>query len=500
MATRSILAAAASAASRGARCGELLCQKDSYARECRARVIACVPHPAEESKQGGGKKSKKGKKNKKAAAGGAADAPPAGDLYDVVLTDTVLFPEGGGQPSDRGTVGGVPCLRCENVDGTAVHVLSGPLAVSEGEDAGDEVEVTVDWSRRWDHMTQHSAQHLVTALAMKRWGYETTSWNLGEEASFLELGTADLHEDQKRELEQAANEAIRASKPVLPSWHSVEDVNGGNVPGLRVSSKALPDSVTGPVRVVAFEGIDTNSCCGTHVQHTGHLQAVKLLKAEKSKGSVKLWFLAGKRVLKSLGDSMERQTKLGAVLSVGPADLVDRVEDLSVKHRAADKAGKALALELVDLFAAQIKAQQRQQQQQQQEEEEAKDEKKKPGRAVSFCRGPPETAPLGGLTPTEFLKALASAVTEETDLVLIAAVAAPADAAGKPVAGGSFVVAAQAAEDVAAAGKAVAEALCGRGGGKGNRFQGKCTAALPPEVLESAAAAANEALTAAGRE
>jgi hypothetical protein len=117
------------------------------------------------------------------------------------------------------------------------------------------------------------------------------------------------------ELEAASNDAIRAGTPITPSWHSVADVNDGNardwlsiprplgcpslladplltqrpmdrdstpqVPGLRKSSKALPPSVTGPVRVITFEGIDTNTCCGTHVQSTARLQAVKLLKVEK---------------------------------------------------------------------------------------------------------------------------------------------------------------------------------------------------------------------------
>jgi Ser-tRNA(Ala) deacylase AlaX len=77
-------------------------------------------------------------------------------LFDVVLEDTVLFPEGGGQPSDRGTVGGVECVAVENVDGIAVHVVTAPL------EEGSQVDVQVDWNRRWDHCTQHSMQATIS--------------------------------------------------------------------------------------------------------------------------------------------------------------------------------------------------------------------------------------------------------------------------------------------------------------------------------------------------
>ena len=216
------------------KCGELACQKDSYLRLLpAARVVSCKPRAA----------APKGKADKKK---GSADKQPV-QLFDVVLTDTVLFPEGGGQPSDCGTVGGVPCVGVENIDGVAVHVLSGPV------EEGREVEVEVDWERRWDNLTQHSTQHLVTALASQTFGVETISWYLGEQSSFLELGTTSFTHEQMKQLEKLSNEAIRDGLAVTPSWHNVSDVNDGNVPGLRKSAKALPESVVGP-------GINVKTC------------------------------------------------------------------------------------------------------------------------------------------------------------------------------------------------------------------------------------------------
>ena len=214
----------AALAGRTTPCGELACQKDSMLRTLTTRVVSCTlraaPPPAP---SGGGKKGKK-------------DITP---LWDVVLADTVLFPEGGGQPADCGTVGGVPCTRVDNVDGVAVHALSLPF------EAGIEVEVEVDFARRWDHATQHSAQHLITALALKKWGVPTVSWGLGlwagaEEAggggaessggggggaSFLELGTPSLDAAAVAELEEEVNEAIRGATTVAPSWHPAADVS-----------------------------------------------------------------------------------------------------------------------------------------------------------------------------------------------------------------------------------------------------------------------------------
>ena len=116
----SIVASAVTpASSTPVRCGELLCQKDSYARTLDTVVVSCEPKTAQEA-------AAKGKKK------GGAESAPAEQLWDVVLGNTVIFPEGGGQPSDCGTVGGVPCLRVDNVDGLAKHVLTAPLAKMSG--------------------------------------------------------------------------------------------------------------------------------------------------------------------------------------------------------------------------------------------------------------------------------------------------------------------------------------------------------------------------------
>lgn len=426
-AAQSRASAVSASAVHAVRCGELLCQRDSYAREIRTVVVSCEPKAAAAASP-----PPKGKKK--------PPAPPPEEkaLYEVVLGDTVIFPEGGGQPSDCGTVGGVSCLRVDNVDGTAKHILTAPLQ------PGTPVDVVVDWQRREDHMAQHSTQHLVTAIALRKWGFETTSWGLSESTSFLELGTPEFSPQQLDELEVAANDAVRAATPVTPSWHSVADVNDGAVPGLRKSSKALPPSVTGPVRVITFEGIDTNTCCGTHVQNTARLQAIKLLRVERAKGCCRVHYVAGGRVIGHLGSGYERAAALASRMNVPQEQLLARYEEVVKKSAEHEKLARSLSLEVVQLIAEALKA------------------RAAAGERVMHVHRPTADA--------DFVKSLATALDlalEERGALLLITV-------GEGDGDGTFTLAGPPAL-VDAASTAVAKVLEGRGGGKGGRFQGKCS-------------------------
>ena len=116
------------------------CQRNSYVKELRSVVLSC----------------------RKVA-----------EKYHVVLDDTVLFPEGGGQPDDRGRIGDVEVEQVYRDGSKAVHVVSKPLNENES------YSCSIDWNRRFDHMQQHSGQHLLSAIADLKYGYKTTSWDLG---------------------------------------------------------------------------------------------------------------------------------------------------------------------------------------------------------------------------------------------------------------------------------------------------------------------------------
>ncbi|KAJ4448866.1 hypothetical protein ANN_00257, partial [Periplaneta americana] len=128
--------------------------------------------------------------------------------YEVILEDTILFPEGGGQPCDHGLLDDTSVLQVVRRGAEAVHFVKSVLPV------GKVVKQTLDWERRLDHMQQHSGQHLITALADINYGYSTTSWWLGEEESYIELGTPSMKPEEMDELEKLVNEKIREATPV----------------------------------------------------------------------------------------------------------------------------------------------------------------------------------------------------------------------------------------------------------------------------------------------
>ncbi|KAB0397701.1 hypothetical protein E2I00_019150, partial [Balaenoptera physalus] len=181
--------------------------------------------------------------------------------FHVVLEDTLLFPEGGGQPDDRGTINDISVLRVTRRGAQADHFTQTPLT------PGTEVQVRVDWERRFDHMQQHSGQHLITAVADHLFGLKTTSWELGRLRSVIELDSPSVTAEQVAAIEQSVNEKIRDRLPVYVRELSLDD------PGVeQVRGRGLPDDHAGPIRVVTIKSVDSNMCCGTHVSNLSDLQ------------------------------------------------------------------------------------------------------------------------------------------------------------------------------------------------------------------------------------
>ena len=399
-------------------CGELLCQKDTYAKTCKATVLRCEKVQAPPSK-------KKGKSKPK-------------DAYDVVLSDTVLFPEGGGQPFDLGVIGDAAVTQVTNEDGVAVHRVSKPVAV------GDEVDVTIDWDRRWAHATQHTAQHVASAVCEDWLGAPTLSWHLGETDATVELGSPFTAEHVP-ELEARVNALIRDDIQVQTEWHSAADVKDCKVPGLRASSCQLPASVTGPVRLIRIaDNVDVNPCCGTHVRNLAHLQAFKVIRTEaKRGGNTLVYFVAGPRLLERLGACIERERQCVETLCTAAETVPERVRDVVDKSKEALQREKRLQKEVVDLLADKLAS--------------------VPGRVVA--------APKRDATRdmNEIGKILAGAFDQRRpDAVLVQTFGSKSD--------GAFLISSATPALVEAAKGSIMAALDGRGGGKGGRAQGKCAA------------------------
>nr|XP_006199259.1 alanyl-tRNA editing protein Aarsd1 [Vicugna pacos] len=385
------------------------CQRDSYAREFTTTVVSC--RPAELQTEGSN--------GKKEVLSG----------FQVVLEDTLLFPEGGGQPDDHGTINDISVLRVTRRGAQADHFTQTPLT------PGTEVQVRVDWERRFDHMQQHSGQHLITAVADHLYGLKTTSWELGRLRSVIELDGPLVTAEQVAAIEQDVNEKIRDRLPVNVRELSLDDPEVEQVRG-----RGLPEDHAGPIRVVTIKGVDSNMCCGTHVNNLSDLQVIKILGTEKGKkNKTNLIFLAGNRVLKWMERSHGTEKALTALLKCGAEDHVEAVKKLQNSTKLLQKNNLNLLRDL----------------------------------AVHIAHSLRNSPDWGGVVTlhrkegdSEFMNIIANEIGSEETLLFLTV--------GDERGAGLFLLVGP-AEAVETLGPRVAEVLEGKGAGKKGRFQGKAT-------------------------
>lgn len=390
------------------------CQKSPYKREFTSTVVSCEPSQIERLVQG--------KKEKIPA-------------FEVILEDTIFFPEGGGQPDDRGFLNGIPVLQVKRKGQDAVHFLPECL------DVRAQAIGVIDWERRWDHMQQHSGQHLITAIVDSLFGYKTTSWWLGEFVSHIELDTASVNDVQLQSIENKVNEKIREATTV-----EVEEYEGDAIPQ-QVRSRGLPDDHVGRVRVVTITGVDSNMCCGTHVSNLSHLQFIKLLHTEKGKkNKTNLFFICGNRVQAFMNRSLERERQLTKIFKNGPEDHVDLATKLQASVKLSQKTLQALMKELAVVQAEKIKAE-------------------KPKFAVVHRKD----------GDADFASALIAELASE-DVTLLITV-------GEDNNGQMTLVGQE--EVISTLGPKICSCLAGKGAGKGKRFQAKVTQ-LGPSARQQA--------------
>jgi Ser-tRNA(Ala) deacylase AlaX len=345
----------------------------------------------------------------------------------ALLEDTVLYPEGGGQPADRGTLGSVAVLDVQKREGEIRHYLAAPVEPGI-------LKLRLDWARRFDHMQQHTGQHLLTALAFDRFHWETTAFHLGEEVSDIELAVPGIASADLLRLEEAVAAEIRAARPVSAARVAPEDL-----PGLKVRSRGLPEGFQGDVRLVTIDGIDVNTCGGTHLRTTGELEALKLLGTESLRGGTRLFFVAGGRVRRRLEAHERRNAVLRALLGAPDADLAPALEIRLEQAKSLDRRVRGLEEELAELVVRALAA-----------EPGALAERHFEGRDVAFLQKAGRQLAAAAPPQTVFL----TATQEGQSFFLLTA--------GE-----------DSATDVPARGRELAEFLGGRGGGSGRLFQGK---------------------------
>lgn len=231
----------------------------------------------------------------------------------VTLDRTAFYPEGGGQPADHGSLGGVRVTDVHEKEGVIFHTCDGPLAV------GAAVTGELDWQRRFDHMQAHSGEHIVSGLVHALYGWDNVGFHMGADRVTIDFSGA-LTWEQVREVEHLANENIWADAPVEILWP-----DGEALAGLEYRSKK---ELTGRVRIVRFPGADTCACCGTHVLRAGQVGLVKLLSCQSFRTGVRIELLCGRKALEYLSAVEEQNRTVGQALSVKAGETAAAVSRL----------------------------------------------------------------------------------------------------------------------------------------------------------------------------
>lgn len=235
--------------------------------------------------------------------------------YEIIINQTAFYPEGGGQPSDTGILGGINVKEVHEKDGELIHYTDGPLEV------GMDVIGKINWGRRFDLMQQHSGEHIVSGLVHEAFGYDNVGFHMGSDVITIDF-SGMLDEEQMAEIEAKANQIIWENQKVEIFYPTEEELKN-----LDYRSKK---ELSGWVRIVRFPGADTCACCGTHVTRTGEIGMVKLLSVVKFREGVRMEMLSGKRVLDYLNMVNEQNRQISVKLSAKmdkTASAVARLQD-----------------------------------------------------------------------------------------------------------------------------------------------------------------------------
>jgi alanyl-tRNA synthetase len=253
------------------------------------------------------------------------------DRTQVYLDRTAFYPASGGQPADRGTLNGVSIVDIVDEESRILHLLAEPL-----DSAAVEVEATIDWARRFDHMQQHSGQHLLSAVFLEMFDIPTVSFHLGTEVCTIDVAAPKLETAQLQAVEQRANALVFENRLL-----TVEYGDSTQHLGLRKATQR-----EGSIRVVNIAGVDRSACGGTHVRASGEIGPILLSKLDKIRGSVRIEFMCGMRAVRQARENFDRLTAVAQVFSAPLEETPALVRSQASKLQESEKLRKKLTEDL----------------------------------------------------------------------------------------------------------------------------------------------------------
>jgi len=265
----------------------------------------------------------------------------------VVLDRTAFYPTSGGQPADQGTLGEVAVLDVvvREEDGTVVHVLERPLPEGVGGE-GEEIEGVLDWPRRFNHMQQHTGQHVLSAAFEQILDADTVGFHLGAEVSTVDVNVPRLDPAAVAPVEELANQVVWEDRLVGARFVDADEL--ATLPLRR------PPTVEGPVRIVEIADFDVNPCGGTHVARTGEIGLIKIVRLDYRGSETRVEFLCGGRALRDYRAKNAMVNQLAGLLTVGHWELDQAVERLQDEARQLQHDLRRARKQLLKVEAAEL--------------------------------------------------------------------------------------------------------------------------------------------------
>lgn len=285
---------------------EKLFYEDSHRTECVGKVLAC-----EEKK----------------------------DHYEIVLDQTVFFPEGGGQYADTGMLGEAKVLDVHEKQGVIYHWCDRPIEV------GSTVVGRIQWEERFEKMQQHSGEHIVSGLVHEKFGYNNVGFHLGGDYCTMDFD-GPITKGELKEIERLANEAVYQNLKIEVSYPSKEELKN-----MEYRSKI---EIDGQVRIVTIPEYDVCACCAPHVKDTGEIGMIKLVNMINYKGGERITMLCGRRALRDYDAKDENVKEISALLCAKELETAEAVRHLKEEQESLKGKYHSLKQKLLQYRAQEI--------------------------------------------------------------------------------------------------------------------------------------------------
>ena len=259
-------------------------------------------------------------------------ADTSADRLTVYLDRTAFYPSSGGQPFDTGSIGGTRVVDVIDDGERIAHLLERPVDSA----SAAEVECAIDWDRRFDHMQQHSGQHLLSAVFEEMFSLKTVSFHLGADSSTIDLEGGSVDARTLEAVERRTNQAIYENRPVTVQFQEAAEAGG-----LRKASERQ-----GTLRIISIDGMDRSACGGTHVRSTGEIGVILLRKTEKIRQATRVEFLCGERAVRRAHADFQALSA-AAQSFCSPMDEVPALVAAQLENaKSAEKARRKLEFDL----------------------------------------------------------------------------------------------------------------------------------------------------------